>query len=87
MSRTLIVYDGVEYTVVGESPDELRRRIEAALSAQPVIWLSVNRGEGRRTPALLMVTPATPIAIIAEGSDRIDSTDPSPIPGTPDAII
>jgi hypothetical protein len=79
MNRTLVLYDGVEYTVVGDGPDELRRRIEQNLTTRPVMWLEANRGEGRRTRALLMVTPGTPIAIIAESEGRAEGTDPGAI--------
>ena len=30
------------------------------------MWLQVNYGDGRATPAMLLISPATPVAIITE---------------------
>jgi hypothetical protein len=67
--RTLIIYDGVEYTITTEGPEAVRDRIEEVLRREPLMWLEANRGEGRLTPSFLMVTSATPIAIVSERSN------------------
>jgi len=67
VTRTLIVYDGVEYTVANRTMEEMRDVIETGLSGGAFTWLEVNRGEGRATPSLLLVSSATQIALVSEG--------------------
>ncbi len=45
----------------------LQEQITAGLQSDAFMWLPVNFGDGRATPALLLISPATPVAIMTEG--------------------
>lgn len=62
-TRITIAYGGSEYFVSGRSLDEVQTEIEAAQSAGEPRWLDVAVGQGRSTPARLLVGPGIPVAI------------------------
>jgi hypothetical protein len=66
VKRTVVTYGGARYTIANEDTETVRARIDAGLRDRPFMWLEVNHGDGRATPALLLVSPATPVAIITE---------------------
>ncbi|GAA1494391.1 hypothetical protein [Curtobacterium herbarum] len=66
MKRTVLTYGGTQYTIANEDTETVQARIDAGLRDQPFMWLHVNHGDGRVTPAVLLVSPATPVAIITE---------------------
>ncbi|WIB68223.1 hypothetical protein DEI93_04040 [Curtobacterium sp. MCBD17_035] len=75
MIRTIVIYDGIEYTISKEGPDAVRERIRTALASDGLMWLEVNRGDGRPTPALLLVSRSSTIALVAD-RDASDDGDP-----------
>ncbi|PYY45471.1 hypothetical protein [Curtobacterium sp. MCBD17_023] len=66
MKRTAITYGGSRYTIANEDVASVQARITEGLRNEPWMWLEVNHGDGRATPARLLVSPATPVAIISE---------------------
>lgn len=81
--RALLVYDGVEYTIPNEDAASVLATIDEGLRTSERFWLKVNRGEGRRTPAFLLVSAATPIAVVAEretDEEQPEPEAPAPVP-------
>lgn len=76
MKRTLIVYGGSQYTIPDEDTAQVRDRITSGLQSDPFMWLQVNHGEGRATPAVLLISAATPVAIITERDPDDDGASP-----------
>jgi hypothetical protein len=66
VKRTAVMYGGSRYTIANEDVASVQARITEGLRNQPWMWLEVNHGDGRATPARLLVSPATPVAIISE---------------------
>ncbi|PZE83232.1 hypothetical protein [Curtobacterium sp. MCBD17_032] len=66
MKRTAITYGGSRYTIPNEDVASVQARITEGLRNEPWFWLEVNHGDGRATPARLLVSPATPVAVISE---------------------
>ncbi|PZE88656.1 hypothetical protein [Curtobacterium sp. MCBD17_008] len=66
MKRTVISYGGNRYTIANEDVASVQARITEGLRNEPWMWLEVNHGDGRATPARLLVSPATPVAVIRE---------------------
>ncbi|MBT2501680.1 hypothetical protein [Curtobacterium sp. ISL-83] len=79
MKRTIVTYGGSQYTVPSTDAAALQEQITAGLQAEPFMWLQVNHGEGRATPALLLISPATPVAIVTERDpdEQGDDDDPA----------
>ncbi|PPH51527.1 hypothetical protein [Rathayibacter sp. AY1E2] len=73
MKRIDLIYNGTAYTVNNRSLDEFRAEVEAALASPTPQWLTVNYGEGRANPALLLITPYTPLSIITNGFDELNA--------------
>jgi hypothetical protein len=63
MKRIDIWYGGEHYSVGGRSIDDVKREIIDGL-ASGAAWLEANDGEGAPRPALLLITPGVPIAVI-----------------------
>jgi hypothetical protein len=77
VKRTMIAYDGARYTIANEDVATVQARITEGLRNGPFFWLEVNHGDGRATPARLLVSPATPVAVISERDvDEPDEDDP-----------
>jgi hypothetical protein len=77
VKRTVVAYDGARYTIANEDVATVQARITEGLRSGPFFWLEVNHGDGRVTPARLLVSPATPIAVISErDGDEQDDDDP-----------
>jgi hypothetical protein len=66
VTRIRIVYGDREYTALDEDEHSIIERIDRALTEEGPHWLSVVSGQGRGAQALLLVTPATPIAVLLE---------------------
>jgi len=66
VKRTVLTYGGTQYTIANEDTETVQARIDAGLREHPFMWLQVNYGDGRATPAMLLISPATPVAIITE---------------------
>jgi hypothetical protein len=69
VKRIDILYDGNQYSVGGRELDELTTTIADGIAGGAPFWLEVNFGEGRPQTALLMVTSATPIALLPTAVD------------------
>jgi hypothetical protein len=76
VKRTVITYGGSQYTIPDEDTEQVRDHITSGLQSEPFIWLQVNHGEGRATPALLLISPSTPVAIITERDADEDTAHP-----------
>lgn len=63
-SRIYIRYGDQEYAVADRSLDELRSEIDAALASGG--WVPVFFGEGRATPAQLLITPGVNVSLREE---------------------
>ena len=63
-SRIYIRYGDAEYAVADRTLDELRAQIDAALTTSG--WVPVFFGEGRATPAELLITPGVTLSIREE---------------------
>jgi len=66
VKRTVLTYGGTQYTIANEDTETVQARIDAGLRDRPFMWLQVNYGDGRATPAVLLISPATPVAVITE---------------------
>lgn len=77
MKRTVVSYGGARYTIANEDVETVQARIAEGLREEPFMWLPVNHGDGRATPALLLVSPATPVAIVTERDSDEQDEDPS----------
>ncbi|PZE65944.1 hypothetical protein [Curtobacterium sp. MCBD17_021] len=66
MKRTIVTYGGTQYTIANEDVETVQARIAEGLRSEPFMWLQVNFGDGRATPAQLLISPATPVAIVTE---------------------
>ncbi len=74
MNRVTVLYDGVEYPVPGNSADDVRRRIEEALSSGGPGWLRVIFGHGRGSDTDLLIMPGVPIAVVEHQLDQDQDT-------------
>ena len=73
MKRIDIFYGGEHYSVGGRRLEDLRAEIESGLAAG-LLWLEVNDGEGLMRPALLLVTPGVPLAIVPVPDEDPDAS-------------
>jgi len=68
-TRISIFYGGAEYAVSGRTLEDVVAQIEAgALSDRPT-WMDVRIGQGRSTPARILLGPAMPIAVWLVNTD------------------
>lgn len=71
MKRIDVYYGGQRYSVGNRSVDDLRAQIDAALAAGGG-WVEVNWADGIATPAQVLISPGTPIALVAESPSDED---------------
>ena len=69
MKRVDILCDGTVFTVSNRTAEEFQAEVDAALAAPAPQWLTVNYGEGRVNPALILITPFTALTIITNDFD------------------
>ena len=69
VTRTTILYDGVEY-VVARSAADIKAEVDALLAAGEPGWLLVNHGRGALKPAELLILPGVAMSLI-------DTSDPT----------
>ena len=62
--RVDIIYDCTNYSIGGTTVEEVQTQVLSILESGKPGWLSVNHGEGRPQPCLLLITPSTQIAIM-----------------------
>ena len=58
-----VLYDGNRFTIAGRTIEDVQSEIDEALSAGAPRWLEVNYGEGRPTPARILLAPGAHIAL------------------------
>src|SRR5206468_580815 len=75
--RVRILYDGHEFTIPDVGSDEIRRRIDAALTGDDP-WLEVTSGFGRGVVAFLRISTGVPIALFDEATEAADSSVAEP---------
>ncbi|HEY8588219.1 MAG TPA: hypothetical protein VIL55_01575 [Naasia sp.] len=66
MKRITVRYGDRDYSIADRSLEEVQDEIMAILESGRPGWLEVNYGEGRPTPAALLVTPGTGLMVHAE---------------------
>jgi hypothetical protein len=81
--RIAVHYGGVEYAISGRQLEDVLAEIEAGRDAQEARWLEVAVGQGRSTPARLLLGADIPIAVWkvktdGEHSPTEDEGDPYP---------
>jgi len=69
VKRVDILCDGTVFTVSNRTAEEFQAEVDAALAAPAPQWLTVNYGEGRVNPALILITPFTALTIITNDFD------------------
>jgi hypothetical protein len=77
LKRINIRYGGEHYTVANRALSEVQNEITTAIAEGRTLWLRVNRGEGTYQQADLLITAATPIALMG--------VDLPPVAQEPDA--
>ena len=65
-NRISVHYGGMIYTIMGRTPDDVRQELDDAVRRGEPHWLEANFGEGRLTPARLLVAPGVTIALVPE---------------------
>ncbi|MDH6182591.1 hypothetical protein M2152_002773 [Microbacteriaceae bacterium SG_E_30_P1] len=69
MSRTTILYDGIEY-VVALTADDVKAKIAGVLATGEPGWITVNHGRGKLQAAEILICAGIPISLI-------DTSDPA----------
>jgi hypothetical protein len=64
MNRVLVSYGGREYAIGNRSRADIETEIGEKLDSGRVAWLDVADGEGKPTPARLLLTPGVAIALV-----------------------
>ncbi|MCU1437997.1 MAG: hypothetical protein JWP66_1084 [Naasia sp.] len=68
MKRVTIRYGDRDYSIADRSLEAVQREIAEAVESGRAGWIEVNYGEGRPTPAHLLITAGTPLMIHYETS-------------------
>jgi polyferredoxin len=68
MTRTVIIYDGIDY-VVGRSAESVKDEIAAILASGKPGWMRVNHGQGRLQVADLLIRDGVGVSVL-------ETTDP-----------
>lgn len=68
MNRITIRYGDRDYSIADRSLDDVQNEITAIIESGRPGWLNVNYGEGRPTPAALLITGGTGVMVHAEDS-------------------
>ncbi|MCU1586352.1 MAG: hypothetical protein JWM49_2908 [Microbacteriaceae bacterium] len=74
MRRIVVHYGNNEYSLSGRDLEEVKAEIEDAVGAGRPLWLRVNHGEGTYRAADILITAATPIALLP--GDSIEPESP-----------
>jgi hypothetical protein len=73
LKRINITYGGDHYTVANRALSEVQNEINSAIAEGKPLWLRVNRGEGSYQQADLLITSATPIALMGVDLPPVDT--------------
>jgi hypothetical protein len=82
--RIAVQYGGIEYAVADRELDEVIEEIAVGVRSDPPTWLEVAIGQGRSTPARLLLGSGIAIAVWQVNTDG----PPTPRdPGHDDAAV
>jgi hypothetical protein len=82
-SRIVIHYGGIEYALADREVDDVVDEIERGLASDEPVWMEVKAGEGRTTPARILLARGVPVAVWSINGDGLPAPreDPAPGPG------
>jgi hypothetical protein len=73
VKRIVVHYGNNEYSLAGRDPEDVKAEIEDAVESGRPLWLRVNHGEGTYRAADILITAATPIALLPADPAEPDS--------------
>jgi hypothetical protein len=76
MTRSVIIYDGVDY-IVARTAESIKQEVEQILASGEPGWMRVNHGQGRLQVADLLIQAGVGLSVLetADPADRDPSQD------------